>query len=491
MTKKLAQNSLINFFGYTAPLAIAAVCIPLLIRSIGAERFGILSLAWVLIGYLSLFDLGLSRALTKLVAEKLGQGRHEDIPELIWTAVWMMLALGIIVAIASGLCLPFVVRKFLNIPDNLEQETLKAFYLLILTLPMVIPSIGLRGVLDAFERFDLSNAVRIPLGIYTFLSPLAVIPFSQSLFPIVGVLVIGRLASCVAHLIFCFRIVPEMTRNIALNRNMIAPLFRFGSWMTVSNIVQPLMVYSDRFLIGSLVSMSAVAYYATPNEVITKLWLFPIALTGVFFPAFSSTFVQNREHTVLLFDKGLKYIFAAVYPACLIIIVFAKEGLLLWLGETFAQNSTSVLQWMSLAVFVHSLGHVPYSLIQGIGRPDLTGKLHLIELPFYLLILQQFVSHYGIIGAAIAWLIRISADTLIMQIMALRLLNTGIDIHHLLIFIAACLTFLIGAALSAIYMKITFIVIVLSAFLSAVWFLFLNHEERHRIKAKLYGFRCP
>lgn len=144
---------------------------------------------------------------------------------------------------------------------------------------------------------------------------------------------------------------------------------------------------------------------------------------------------------------------------------------MLWLGEAFAQNSTQVLQWMTIAVFVHSLGHMPYSLIQGIGRPDLTGKLHLIELPFYLLILQQFVSHYGIIGAAIAWLIRISADTVIMQIMALRLLNTRMNLYHLLVFITACLTFLIGAAISTIYMKVIFIVIVLPAFLSAVRFL--------------------
>ena len=47
-------------------------------------------------------------------------------------------------------------------------------------------------------------------------------------------------------------------------------LLRFGGWMTVSNIVGPLMVTLDRFLIGALISVSAVAYYATPYEVVSQ-----------------------------------------------------------------------------------------------------------------------------------------------------------------------------------------------------------------------------
>lgn len=478
---RLARNSLINFFGYGAPLVVAVFSIPIMIRGIGTDRFGVLSLAWVLIGYLSLFDLGLSRALTKLVAEKLGEGKDEDIPALIWTAVFLMFVLGMIVAIASWLCLPMLVRKFLNIPPVLQEESLHGFYLLILTLPLVIPSIGLRGVLDAYQRFDLSNAVRIPLGVYTFLSPLAVIPFSASLFPLIGVLVIGRLAGCFAHLIFCFRIVPEMSGRFVLKKDMMAMLFKFGSWMTVTNIIQPLMVYSDRFLIGSLVSMSAVAYYATPNEAVTKLWLFPIALTGVFFPAFSASFVQDRQHTAFLFDKGLNYIFAVLYPVSLIIITLANEGLNLWLGSEFALNSTRVLQWMTVGVFIHSLGQVPYSLIQGSGRPDLTGKLHIAEIPFYLAGLWWLVSLDGIIGAAIAWLIRIVLDAAIMFVMAVRLLKTSTNLRHILASGIAVLSFLIGAALTRLHLKITFLSAILSAYIPILWFFILSDDERRRI----------
>ena len=62
--KLLARNTILNVLGYGLPMLVAIFAIPLLVKGLGTERFGILTLAWVIIGYLSLFDLGLGRALT-------------------------------------------------------------------------------------------------------------------------------------------------------------------------------------------------------------------------------------------------------------------------------------------------------------------------------------------------------------------------------------------------------------------------------------------
>lgn len=74
----LASNTLWNLAGYGLPLLVAVFAIPLLIKGLGIDRFGILTLAWMVMGYLSLFDLGLGRALTKLVSEKLSAGQEEE-----------------------------------------------------------------------------------------------------------------------------------------------------------------------------------------------------------------------------------------------------------------------------------------------------------------------------------------------------------------------------------------------------------------------------
>ena len=76
----LAKNTVWNLVGGGAPMIVAVFCIPILIRGLGTSRFGVLTLAWALIGYASLFDLGLGRALTQMVAKKLGAGEDREFP---------------------------------------------------------------------------------------------------------------------------------------------------------------------------------------------------------------------------------------------------------------------------------------------------------------------------------------------------------------------------------------------------------------------------
>src|SRR6267154_3726251 len=119
----LARNTVWNLIGSGAPMLVAVFCIPILIRGLGKERFGVLTLAWALIGYASLFDLGLGRAITQLVAKKLGAGEDREIPSLAWTSLLLMLLLGAVGATVVGLLSPWLVHRALHVPSMLEHET--------------------------------------------------------------------------------------------------------------------------------------------------------------------------------------------------------------------------------------------------------------------------------------------------------------------------------------------------------------------------------
>jgi len=485
--KLLARNTILNVLGYSLPMLVAIFAIPLLVKGLGTERFGILTLAWVIIGYLSLFDLGLGRALTKLVAENLGAGETQKIPALIWTSLFIMFFIGILVAFTASWFLPYLIQNLIKIPHSLASETLNAFYLLVFSVPLVIVSVAFRGILDAYQRFDLTNMVRIPLGVYSFLAPILVLPFTQSLFPMVGVLVVGRLIACMVQLLFCFRIVPDLRRGIVLERTLVGPLIRFGSWMTVTNIVSPLMMYLDRFFIGAVISVSAVAYYATPSEVATKLLLISGSLMGVLFPAFSASFGQDRTRTELLFRRGVKYIFIVIFPLTFVIVSFADFGLLFWLGSEFAQNSTQVLQWITVGVFILSLGQVPFTLIQGAGRPDLTAKLHLAELPFFILGLWWLIHINGIVGAAIAWFFRICVDTVCMFFMAQRLIRVEkkIMFQSTLLIGGVLLIFVLATVPDTFVVKGLFFLTAMLLYAFITWFKLLDSDEKDMIRVWL------
>jgi O-antigen/teichoic acid export membrane protein len=485
--RRLARNVFWNLLGTGAPLLVAIVAIPMLIEGLGTARFGVLTLAWMVVGYFSLFDLGLGRALTKLVAEKLGKGQDDQIPALIWTAMSLMTVLGVLGAVVVAALSPWLVGSVLKIPAELQPETLMAFYLLAASVPIVIGTTGLRGILEAHQRFGLVNAVRIPLGVFTFLGPVAVLPFSNSLVPVVAALVIARLVSWCAYAALSFHVEPALRHSVSMHRAMVRPLVNFGGWMTVTNLIGPLMVYLDRFLIGAMVSMTAVAHYATPYEVITKLRIVPTALMGVLFPAFSAAFVQDRARAAHLFDRAVKCIFLSLFPVVVIIVTFAREGLTLWLGSEFAGNSSLVLQLLAVGVFINSHAHVPFGMVQGAGRPDLTAKLHLMELPFYLLVLWWLVGAYGIVGAAIAWVLRVAIDTMFLFVMARRLLSAAspFTLRPVLMAGMALFTLALSAVIPGLAMKGVFLLLVLFIFAVVAWFVILATDERNMIRGRL------
>jgi O-antigen/teichoic acid export membrane protein len=420
---RLARHSFFNLAGQGGPFLAALFAVPLLIRGLGTDRFGVLTLAWLVVGYFSLFDMGLSRALTQIVAEKLGENRPTQALSAAWTALGIMFGLGLVGTAVVGLLSPWLVHSVLRIPASLQSETLRSFVLLAAAIPVMLVAAGLAGILTAFHRFGTLNAIRGPVGIYILVAPLAVLPFTRSLVAVTAVLVLGRILACGVYLLACRRLMPPLRTGLSQPFAAVRPLFRFGVWMTVTNVVSPLMVYLDRFIIGATVSVAAVAYYSTPLEVITKVLIVPGALLGVLFPAFAASHRQDRERLVRLFGRGTAYVALFLFPVLLLVTAFAHEGLRLWLGDEFARHGAPVLQWLAVGVFINGIAQVFATYIQGIGRPDLTATLHLIELPIYLPLLWWAIHQFGIVGAAIAWTGRVALDGALLFWLSGRLLG--------------------------------------------------------------------
>jgi O-antigen/teichoic acid export membrane protein len=101
-----------------------------------------------------------------------------------------------------------------------------------------------------------------------------------------------------------------------------------------------------------------------------------------------------------------------MFPAVLIGTAFAPDGLRLWVGQEVASHGARVAQWLALGVLVNSLAQVPFTLLHAEGRPDLTAKLHVIELPAYGALLWYLTIRMGVDGVAIAWTLRVAADAI-------------------------------------------------------------------------------
>lgn len=483
----LAHNTALNLVGHAVPLIVAAVAIPFIIRGLGMDRFGILSLAWIVLGYFSLFDLGLGRATTKFAAEYLGRGEPDRLRCLVWTSVTLQGVLGIVGGLAVAALVPLLVDRVFNIQPPFLAEAKGAFYLLALSVPVVILSSSVRGVLEAGQRFDLVNAVQVPAGAARFLLPVVALFFGLDLFGIVALLLISRLASLLAYVGLCLRVFPTLKRLFSIHLEPVRPLLAYGGWITVSNVVGPILTYLDRFLIGSILTMAALAYYTAPYEAVTHLLIIPWSLVATLFPAFSSLGAsEHRLRLETLFARSVKYLLLLMGPIVMLATLFAEAILRIWLGSDFTAQASLAFQILAAGVLANSLGNVPFAILQGLGRPDLPAKLHLLELPCYLALAWFFVNRWGISGAAAAWTLRVSVDALLLFIASLRVhrLSSRLFVENGLLRATLVLLALLAASYltSSLSVDLPFQVGILALlmilFAWVIWRYLLDAEER-------------
>jgi O-antigen/teichoic acid export membrane protein len=408
----LARNVGLNAAGWALPAACAVFAIPALVRAMGAERFGILAIAWALVGSFSPFDLGIGRALTQALSERVGRADQGDSPDVTWGALWLLAAVGTLGAVALALAAPALAGRWLRVSPGVEAEAARALRLLALAVPLTALTSGLRGVLEAGQAFRAVNALRVPLALLTFVGPWAVQPLSHGLPAAVLVLVGARALVCGLHAYVVVGLYPALRRPRPPRASALRSLWRVAGWMTVSTLSNPILVTGDRFLIGAALPVAAVAQYAAVSEVASKLGLVAAVLQPVLFPALAATLAADPRRAAALFDRGVRATVLALAPAALAVVAFAPEGLRAWLGPEFARGAAPVLQLLAVAAYVNTCAQMPFSALQSAGRPDIPAKLHTLEVPLYLGALWFLVGRFGLVGAAVAWLLRMLVDTL-------------------------------------------------------------------------------
>jgi O-antigen/teichoic acid export membrane protein len=302
-------------------------------------------------------------------------------------------------------------------------EARAAFYILAASLPIVLATNGLRAVLEGCQRFDISNLLRAPSSILAFVIPAVGVGSGLQLPGIVLWLGISRLVFVFAHAFYCFQVLPCLRARPAVRSRVVFHLLSFGGWVTLSNVVNPILLSMDRFFIGSLLSVALVGYYTAPFEAVTKLWVIPASLMTAVYPACSALGAEHMRDVQILYSRSIKYIFCTLAPVSVLLVLFARPVIGVWLGPGFVDKSAVALQLLAVGVFFNCFAHVPYSFLQALGRPEAAAKLFLLELVPYAGLALWMVGRYGIAGASFGWALRAIIEVLLLLWIAQRLLS--------------------------------------------------------------------
>ena len=410
-TRSLARNTGYNVLGQGLPLLVALAAVPLLLRGLGEIRFGILGLVWVFLTVFS--DFGFHRAGTRFLARSLGAGAPEELNRIAWITVGAQMALGVALALLMAASSGILVESVLQVAPGAREEARAAFLLLAAATPILTVGAAFRGFLEAAQRFAVLNLIRATASTLTYLLPAGAVLLGWGVVPIVLLLVGVRALLLVGFWVAGRDLLvagPE-DRGSEHPSLRAREILSFGGWTTVSTVVSPVLVYLDRFLLGALVSVAAVGLYTAPFELVVRVLLVPGSIAAILFPAVSSVQAQGKGLIAAsLARKAGIAILAVVGPFAVVLLIFAGPILRTWLGPQATPEIVLALQILAPGVLANSLAFVPFSVLQGLGRADVTGKLHLLELPVHIAVAWFCISRWSIVGAAGAWSFRTVLD---------------------------------------------------------------------------------
>jgi O-antigen/teichoic acid export membrane protein len=401
---RIARNGAMTFVGFLLPSIVAVVTVPIILSRLGSERFGLLSLVWLFLGYVGSFDLGLGRATTKLLAEL---NRDEDRsygPRVVWTTLAVQVPAAFLIAILLAGCTPWLVESVLDVSPSLADDAAGALYLVALSVPIVQLSTSLRGALEALQRFDLVNAVRLPAGAATFLVPLVGAYLDSSVAAITLALLVTRLTVLLVHAAQCARELPGLLLG-RLDKTLLPCLAHFSGWTTMSMVLQQAQLYLERFLIGAFLGLGILPFFAVPSDMLARLGLVPSSLASALLPEFSMRRGQPGHDLGPLMARALKYLLLLLFPILVAGLVLMEPVLGFWLGKPFAQSATPTAHVLLFTSFLNALGYVPITAVQAAGRPDWKAKLDGVEILVFLISILWLLPLFGILGVAIARLL--------------------------------------------------------------------------------------
>jgi O-antigen/teichoic acid export membrane protein len=471
----LGKHAVTNLVGNVLPMLVTLVTVPLYLRFVGVERYGILAIIWALMGYFGFFDFGFGRAVSQRMA-RLSDAKDSERSNLLWTALTTTFMLGVVGSLLLWVFAGYVLTHLIDMSESSRNEMSSAVTWLLLALPILLPTSVLQGALQARLRFVELNTIQVLGSTLTQLLPLIV---AASGYVELQILVPTALASrlLTASLLFsqCWRHVPLIGLPL-IDRSHIKPLIHYGGWISVITLLGPLLVTIDRVIIASLSGAKAAAYYSVPYNLVSRTMVISGSLSSAIFPRLAAASIGHAQKIAL---RATTVLVAIMTPVVIIGLFVVHPFLDLWVGEAFAKSSAGVAELILLGVWINALVIPHHARLLAADDPKTVVIIYLIQIPIYFLMLWLGITYWGIMGAAAAWSLRVLVDTAMLLHVAGALKHTlRVMIPSLIIVITAALVVLETETHSSMRWAIGLILLLLSLLkekqnlgdaLNAVW----------------------
>ncbi len=383
--------------------------VPLYIKYLGIEAYGLIGLFALLQAWLSLLDMGMTPTLSREMARFTGDCHTaESIRDLLRTIEIIALAIALLITIGVALGSDWVASSWLQTESLPVEVVMQAFAIMGLITALRFIAGVYRSTIIGLQRQVLFNVVNSILATIRSVGAIAILawvsPTIQAFFLWQALLSIVTL---VILAIVAYASLPRIDRMGRFSMDMLRNTWKFAGGMMCINFLALILMQVDKILLSKLLSLSAFGYYTLAAAVAGVLYILIAPITQAIYPKLCELHSREDEIGIAeVYHKGAQLVSVVAGSAAIVMILFAKSFLHLWTQDhDLAAHTAPLLSLLMFGNLLNGLVHMPYQAQLSYGWTSLSVKVNIIAVLVLVPSIIWVTPRYGAEGAAWAWVI--------------------------------------------------------------------------------------
>lgn len=420
---QLKKNIISNFFGNGYVVALQFVMVPLLLKYLGAEAYGLVGIYITLLAALNILDFGLSPALSRELAKLSALPNTGSLMRsTVTTLECIYIGIALLICGLFFLSAPWIANDWLK-NNNIPPETLVTCLQLIggqcalqfLTNFYNNGLVGLQRMVKANGVLAINHSLRSLGGIcllaYAHVETSGYF-LSQLIFTFIGMLMTAyALYSTLPNSkykdssIFYQPTLKLITSRFSIDR--FHAIKRFAAGMALTSVLVFFIMQTDKIILSKLVSLEQFGYYTVAINIAVSIGGAATLISKAVLPRMTQL-IANHDIDGLqaLYIKSSQLVAWLILPLASLLIVFNQLFLTLYLQD--AQKVSYIAPVFSFLMFgysLHSLMYIPYSLSLAYGWTRYGVNISIAALVIMLPLIIAMTIKFGVMGAAATWVI--------------------------------------------------------------------------------------
>jgi len=398
------RNVIANVVGGGWIVLLNLISIPVQIRLLGAESYGLIGFVISLQAFLMILDFGLSTTVVREIAGD-SSADHQESRHLIQTSASIYWLVASLIAIGLILSAPWLANQWLNLEELPTARAVEAFRILGIWLLFTWPFVLYTSILTGLQRLDIANVLRVISQSVAQGGAILLLLISKDLILFSWWLAGSAAVSTIVAILITKRLVPSLSLGPRISKSVILQIWRFSLDVNLISILAIVFTQLDKLFIGRLLPMRMLGHYNAAYNISRGVAVIQGFINTAVLPALASD--HRAGDFTILRGHYYRYAQSLVYTVTLpslILIFFADPILELWVSADTARAASTALILLGVGFWLNAVMSATYSLAVASGHTRIPLKVNIAIVGIYLPALYFLIRSMGIDGAGVTWL---------------------------------------------------------------------------------------